>query len=72
MVGLFCFAIGRDDLPDELVYQLVKAVFENRPRLVKATSAASETPFQMLSSQRIDWSAKRNVRPVLIARSRRR
>jgi TRAP transporter TAXI family solute receptor len=42
-VGLFTFVIGRDDLPDELVYQLVKAVFENQPRLVKATSAASET-----------------------------
>ena len=42
-VGLYIFAIGRDDLPDELVYQLVKAVFENQPRLVKATSAASET-----------------------------
>jgi TRAP transporter TAXI family solute receptor len=42
-VGLYTFAIGRDDLPDELVYQLVKAVFENQPRLVKATSAASET-----------------------------
>jgi TRAP-type uncharacterized transport system substrate-binding protein len=25
------------------VYQLVKAVFENEPRLVKATPAASET-----------------------------
>jgi TRAP transporter TAXI family solute receptor len=42
-VGLFTFVIGRDDLPDELVYQLVKAVFENQSRLVKATSAASET-----------------------------
>ena len=42
-VGLFAFAIGRDDLPDDLVYQLVKAVFDNQPRLVKATSAASET-----------------------------
>ena len=42
-VGLYSFAIGRDDLPDELVYQLIKAVFENQPRLVKATSAASET-----------------------------
>jgi TRAP transporter TAXI family solute receptor len=42
-VGLYCFAIGRDDLPDELVYQLVKAVFENQPRLVKATSSASDT-----------------------------
>ena len=42
-VGLYTFAIGRDDLPDELVYQLVKAVFENQPRLVKANSAARET-----------------------------
>jgi len=42
-VGLYIFAIGRDDLPDELVYQLVKAVFENQPRLVKAHSAASDT-----------------------------
>ena len=30
-------------VPEELVYQLVKAVFENQPRLVKATSAASDT-----------------------------
>jgi TRAP transporter TAXI family solute receptor len=42
-VGLFTFVIGRDDLPDELVYQLVKAVFENQPRLLKAHSAARET-----------------------------
>ncbi len=42
-VGLFAFAIGRDDLSDELVYQLVKAVFDNQPRLVKATSAAIDT-----------------------------
>jgi TRAP transporter TAXI family solute receptor len=42
-VGMYTFAIGRDDLPDDLVYQLVKAVFENQPRLLKATSAARET-----------------------------
>jgi TRAP transporter TAXI family solute receptor len=42
-VGMYNFAIGRADLPDDLVYQLVKAVFENQPRLVKANSAASET-----------------------------
>jgi TRAP transporter TAXI family solute receptor len=42
-VGMYAFAIGRDDLPDDLVYQLVKAVFENQPRLVKVTSAASDT-----------------------------
>jgi uncharacterized protein len=41
--GLYNFVVGRADLPDDLVYQLVKAVFENQPRLVKATSAASET-----------------------------
>jgi TRAP transporter TAXI family solute receptor len=42
-VGVYNFAIGRADLPDDLVYQVVKAVFENQPRLVKATLAASDT-----------------------------
>ena len=42
-VGVPNFVIGRADLPDDLVYQLVKAVFENQSRLVKATSAASDT-----------------------------
>jgi TRAP transporter TAXI family solute receptor len=42
-VGMYNFAIGRADLPDDLVYQLVKAVFENQPRLVKVTAAASDT-----------------------------
>ena len=37
------FVIGRTDLPDDLVYQLLKAVFENQHRLVKVTSLASET-----------------------------
>jgi TRAP transporter TAXI family solute receptor len=41
--GVYNFVIGRADLPDDLVYQLVKATFENQPRLVKATSTASET-----------------------------
>ena len=41
--GVYNFAIGRADLPDDLVYQLVKAVFENQPRLLKAHSAAIET-----------------------------
>ncbi len=42
-IGVPNFVIGRADLPDDLVYQLVKATFENQPRLVKATSAASDT-----------------------------
>ncbi len=41
--GVYNFAIGRADLPDDLVYQIVKATFENQPRLVKATSTASDT-----------------------------
>jgi len=42
-LGVYNFAIGRADLPDDLVYQLVKAAFENQPRLVKIHSAARET-----------------------------
>jgi hypothetical protein len=42
-IGMYNFGVGRADLPDDLVYQLVKAVFENQPRLVKAYSGASET-----------------------------
>jgi TRAP transporter TAXI family solute receptor len=42
-VGVYNFAIGRADLPNDLVYQLVKAVFDNHPRLLKATSKARET-----------------------------
>jgi uncharacterized protein len=42
-LGIYNFAIGRVDLPSDLVYQLVKAVFENQSRLVKTTPAASDT-----------------------------
>jgi uncharacterized protein len=42
-IGVYNFAIGRADLPDDLAYQLVKAAFENQPRLVKATATASDT-----------------------------
>jgi TRAP transporter TAXI family solute receptor len=42
-IGVYNFAIGRADLPDDLVYQLVKAVFESQPRLLKASPAASDT-----------------------------
>jgi uncharacterized protein len=42
-IGVYNFAIGRADLPDDLAYQLVKAAFENQPRLLKAHSTASDT-----------------------------
>jgi uncharacterized protein len=41
-IGMFNFVVGRTDLPDDLVYQLVKAIHENQPRLLKVHSAASE------------------------------
>jgi len=42
-LGVYNFAIGRADLPDDLVYQLVKAVFDNQARLIKAHATAKET-----------------------------
>jgi TRAP transporter TAXI family solute receptor len=42
-IGVYNFAIGRADLPDDLVYQLVKAVYENQPRLATAFSGARDT-----------------------------
>lgn len=42
-IGLYNFAIAHESLPDDLVYRIVKAVFENRDELVKAHTAAKET-----------------------------
>jgi hypothetical protein len=42
-IGVYNFTVGRSDLPEDLAYQLVKAVYENHSRLIKASSAASET-----------------------------
>jgi uncharacterized protein len=41
--GLFNFAIVNQDLPDDLAYKIVKAVFEHRQELVEAHPAAKET-----------------------------
>jgi TRAP transporter TAXI family solute receptor len=42
-VGLYNFAVAHKDLPDDLVYKIVKAVFDNHEELVKAQSSAKET-----------------------------
>jgi hypothetical protein len=42
-IGMYNLDVGRADLGDDLVYQLVKAVHENQLRILKAQSAASET-----------------------------
>ena len=42
-VGVYNFTVGRSDLPDDLVYNLVKAVYDNQPSLVSSTDSAKET-----------------------------
>jgi uncharacterized protein len=42
-VGLYNFAVAHKDLPDDLVYKIVKAAFDNHDELVKAQSSAKET-----------------------------
>jgi uncharacterized protein len=42
-IGLYNFAIAHKDLPDDFIYKLVKAVFDNRDELMKAQSSAKET-----------------------------
>ena len=42
-VGLFNFFIVSKDLPDDLVYEITKAVMENNPRMVQGHKAAVET-----------------------------
>jgi uncharacterized protein len=42
-VGLFNFVVAHKDLPEDLVYRAVKAVYDNHERLVRAHSAGKET-----------------------------
>jgi TRAP transporter TAXI family solute receptor len=42
-IGIYNFAIAHKDLPTDLVYHVVKAVFENHDELVKAHPSAIET-----------------------------
>jgi TRAP transporter TAXI family solute receptor len=42
-IGIYQFVVGNEDLPDDLVYKIVKAVFEHHQDLVDAHPAAKET-----------------------------
>jgi TRAP transporter TAXI family solute receptor len=42
-VGLYNFAVARADLPSDLVYQIVKAVFDNHEQLMEVHAAAAAT-----------------------------
>jgi TRAP transporter TAXI family solute receptor len=41
--GVYNFAVGRSDLPDDLVYQMIKAVFDNREQLARDQPVAVDT-----------------------------
>jgi TRAP transporter TAXI family solute receptor len=41
-VGVYNFAIGRADLPDDLVYRIVKAVFDHQPQIAQAHETGKE------------------------------
>jgi TRAP transporter TAXI family solute receptor len=43
IVGVYNFAIGHKDLPEDLVYEIVKAVMTQNAALVQAVAAAKET-----------------------------
>lgn len=43
IVGVYNFAIGHKDLPEDLVYEIVKSVMTQNAALVQATAAAKET-----------------------------
>jgi TRAP transporter TAXI family solute receptor len=42
-IGLYNFAVANKELPEDLAYQIVKAVFANQPELTKAQASAKET-----------------------------
>jgi TRAP transporter TAXI family solute receptor len=42
-VGVYNFAIAHKDLPEDLVYGIVKSVLENNEQMVKGHAAAKET-----------------------------
>jgi TRAP transporter TAXI family solute receptor len=45
-VGVYNFAIAHKDMPDDLIYNIMKAVLENNPQMVKGHAAAKETVLQ--------------------------
>jgi hypothetical protein len=45
-VGVYNFGIAHKDLPDDLVYEITKAVLENNAQMVKGHAAAKETVVQ--------------------------
>src|SRR5688572_24114515 len=45
-VGVYNFAIAHKDMPEDLVYSIMKVVLESNPQMVKGHAAAKETVLQ--------------------------
>jgi TRAP transporter TAXI family solute receptor len=45
-VGVYNFAIAHKDMPEDLVYNIMKVVLESNPQMVKGHAAAKETVLQ--------------------------
>ncbi len=52
-VGLFNFAIANKDLPDDLVYAIVKAFYANHDRMVAVHKSAQESIVDNSQTQRV-------------------
>lgn len=54
-IGIWNMAIASKKLPDDLVYEIVKGVFENHGQLVNAHSAAKETEAEAVTKNTWMW-----------------
>jgi TRAP transporter TAXI family solute receptor len=72
-VGMFNFAVARSDLPNDLVYAIVEAVFANHDELTQVHPAAAETvpanftrnTFLPYHSGATDWYGKKAAAGVV-------
>ena len=54
-VGMYNFAIGHRDLPEDFVYEMVKAVFENQQFLIDTHASAVDTVPENLNRNGFLW-----------------
>jgi len=54
-IGLFNFSIAHKDVPEDLVYGVMKSVLENNPQMVKGYAAGKETLLQNWNRNSFLW-----------------
>ena len=58
-LGSYNFAVAHGDLPDDLVYNVVRAVFDNHEEMLEATAAAAATISRQPRSQFLSTASPR-------------